>query len=336
MNWKTLLSLTVAIVMGLAAMYVGKDLVLGKAAPQSSGAKLVAVVFAKHDMDPGTVLTADDLVTQAIPQEVASPAALKDPKPLIGRALIAPVAAGTPLRDSLLAAPGSQGGITSLIPAGKRAVAVDVNESSGVAGLIVPGARVDVIATLRQAEGEMARTIVENVKVQAVNRRMGRMNDDPKAEPQPVKTVTLIVEPKDAEAIELAGNNGRLRLVLRGLSDDKPTASNGLTYQQLTGIEAPRPQAPMPTTAPTEPSAMDKFLAAMTQAAQNARTQEPRMERRTVPVIRGGAEGVIVYERPAGVFKDPDEGWTVASHQPGQQSDSNRDNNTKDSKDPFH
>ena len=61
------------------------------------------------------------------------------------------------------------------------------------------------------------------------------------------------------------------------------------------------------------------------------------MERRVVPVIRGGREGVIVYERPAGVYKDPDEGWTVASHQPDQQQGSGqsspRDNKDKD---PFH
>ena len=48
-------------------------------------------------------------------------------------------------------------------------------------------------------------------------------------------------------------------------------------------------------------------------------------------------EGVIVYERPAGVYKDPDEGWTVASHQPDQQQGSGqsspRDNKDKD---PFH
>jgi len=332
MNWKTLVSLTVAIVMGLAAMYVGKDLVMGNRT-QQSGAKLVAMVVAKHDMDPGTQLTAEDLTTFAVPAEGVSSAVLTDSKTLVGRVLISPVTKGTPMQETLLAAAGSDSGIIGMIPEGKRAVAIDVNESSGVAGLIVPGAHVDVIATLRQTEGEMARTIVENVKVQAVNRRMGRMNDDPKAEPQPVKTVTLIVDPRDAEAIELAGNNGRLRLVLRGTADNKPTLSSGLTYDQLSGHEPPKPA--LPTTQPSGPTAMDKFIAAMSTMAQNARPSEPRMERRTVPVIRGGQEGVIVYERPAGIFKDPDEGWTVASHQPEQRSGTSRDNKDRD-KDPFH
>ena len=45
MNWKTLVSLTVAIVMGFAAMYVGKDLVLGTNVSQGSGVKMVASVW---------------------------------------------------------------------------------------------------------------------------------------------------------------------------------------------------------------------------------------------------------------------------------------------------
>jgi pilus assembly protein CpaB len=330
-----MVSLTVAIVMGLAAMYVGKDLVMGKNASQGPGTKMVSIVLAKHDMDPGSELTAEDLTSVAVPADSASSKAISDPKSLVGRVLITPVTIGTPMQESLLAARGAGSGISSMIPEGKRAIGIDVNESSSMGGLITPGARVDVIATLRQPEGEMARTIVENVKVQAVNRHMGRITDDPKAEPQPVKTVTLIVDPKDAEAMELAGGSGRLRLVLRGTSDNKSTGGPGLTYQQLTGVE---PQRPAPTTTgPSGPTAMDKFLDMMAQAAANARSQEPRMERRVVPVIRGGREGVIVYERPAGIYKDPDEGWTVASHQPDQGSgqSSPRDNKDKE-KDPFH
>src|SRR5438552_11329106 len=152
MNWKTLVSLTVAIVMGLAAMYVGKDLVMGKNASQGSGTKMVAMVVAKRDMDPGTTLQAEDLTATAVPQELASASVLSDPKPLLGRVLISPVTKGTPMQETLLATPGSDGGIQGMIPPGKRAVSIDVNESSGVAGLIVVGSRVDVIATLRQPE----------------------------------------------------------------------------------------------------------------------------------------------------------------------------------------
>ena len=78
---------------------------------------------------------------------------------------------------------------------------------------------------------------------------------------------------------------------------------------------------------------MDKLVAALQQMAQSARPAEQVMERRTVPVIRGGHEGVIIYERPKGVFKDPDEGWTVASHQPEQAPAGAGSRDSRDSKD---
>src|SRR5262245_24193372 len=100
MNWKTLVSLTVAIVMGLAAMWVGKDLVMGNKAVQPS-ARLVSMVIAKHDMDPGIQLSDADLTTVAVPAESASASVLSDPKPLVGRVLISPVTKGTPIQESL-------------------------------------------------------------------------------------------------------------------------------------------------------------------------------------------------------------------------------------------
>src|SRR5262249_54086438 len=157
----------------------------------------------------------------------------------------------------------------------------------------------DVIATLRQQEGgDMARTIVQNVQVGAVNRHMGRTIEDPKGEPQQIKTVTLFVEPPDAEAIQLAGGTGRLRLVLPRHADNKQVNSTGRTYGELTGRQE-EPKA-MPTTAPSGPTNMDKLMAIFQQMAQNAKPPEQVMERRTVPVIRGGHEGVIIYERPKG------------------------------------
>src|SRR6476660_9683584 len=122
MNWKTMLSLTVAIVMGLAAMYVGKDLLMAKSANQNNGTKMVEIVFAKRDMDPGTALTLEDLMTQAVPQDVASASAFSDPKTLKDRVLRASVVKGTPMQESLLEPPGSDGGIIGKIPAGMRAV----------------------------------------------------------------------------------------------------------------------------------------------------------------------------------------------------------------------
>jgi pilus assembly protein CpaB len=327
MNAKTLLSLVVAIALGLAATWVGRNIILGNRTLGGGGPEMVRVVVAKTDLEPGRVLLASDLTTMEVPSGSKAKTMFADPKELAGRAVLSPVVKGQTMFEGLLAAPGSEGGLTALVPEGKRAVAVEVNESSAVAGLLNPGCRVDVIATLRAEDGgtmnQMARTIVENVKVQAVNRRMAReKNEDPGQ--AAVKTVTLIVSPKDAEAIELASNSGKLRLVLRGATDTAPTASIGVTYSELTGKVTAVPYA-APTWKTETPKAdsgsgIEKFLTAMLNqpSAQpepqpSAVRQPPHAIRQAVRIIRGNSESTIYYElQPPRPGQTADE-WSVSS-----------------------
>jgi Flp pilus assembly protein CpaB len=197
-----------------------------------------------------------------------------------------------------------------------RAVAVEVNASSGVGGLILPNSHVDVIATLRTPDGEMARTIVSDVVVRAVNGKMSRdrsyeetnANASPTSgyalarererEQQATKTVTLIVMPDDAAKIELAGSNGRLRLVLRGANDTTLAKStHAVKLNDLTGaLPPPEPEKPQ------RPSAMDKFLAFMAEAAKNAKpVSAPAPEQLSIPIFRGGKQDTMVFERKGGV-----------------------------------
>src|SRR4051812_42510317 len=111
-----------------------------------------------------------------------------------------------------------------------RAMTLQVDEFSGVAGMLVPGCHVDVIAAIQGANGEpVARTIVQNVKVQAVgqkltvappaaNEQKKENANEPAAEP--TRSVTLLVTPEQAEGLELACSTGRPRLVLRSGRDD--------------------------------------------------------------------------------------------------------------------
>ena len=48
---------------------------------------------------------------------------------------------------------GTSGGLQALVPPGMRAVTIEVNNVTSMSGLLVPGARVDVVATLRNATG---------------------------------------------------------------------------------------------------------------------------------------------------------------------------------------
>src|SRR5439155_10895400 len=144
---------------------------------------------------------------------------------------------------------------------------IEINEFSGVAGLLVPGCRVDVVSTLNDQETRhsVARTIVQNVKVLAVGQRLTVSNVGKKdeaamsAEAAVAKSVTLLVKPREAEAIELASSSGRTRLVLRGSFDESiRSGGDGVSVAELLGsrpqISQPVIVEVQPTTKPVDPT----------------------------------------------------------------------------------
>ena len=101
---------------------------------------------------------------------------------------------------------------------GKRAISVGVDDISGVSGYIVKGDYVDVIATVIPAEGNtpVSTSLVENVLVLQVGTKQGATDSEGS-----YATVTLSVTPQEALKINYAASNGKLRLVLRPILDNK-------------------------------------------------------------------------------------------------------------------
>src|SRR5205807_6621274 len=91
-----------------------------------------------------------------------------------GRVALSTLIKGQPVIRSLLANPGTGSGLQAIVPDGQRAISIDVSESSSVAGLLTPGCRVDVIASINDTQNGLmvARTLVQNVKVTALGQRV--------------------------------------------------------------------------------------------------------------------------------------------------------------------
>jgi len=305
MKVKTSISLIVAIALGLITTKVGWDLLANYRVSRDDNGKMAKVVLAKRDLDPGYQIEASDLQMSSVPKETAPESAFKEAKDVVGRTLSTPVVSGQTMFEGLLAPVGASGCLQALVPDGMRAVTVEVSESSGVAGLIRPKAHVDVISTLKRGDSNIARTIVENAEVSAVG---PRLTPAPSAVDQtPARTVTLLVTPKNAEAIELAGTNSKPRLVLRGSTDHAPSGTTGISIEELVGADpratpAAAPQAPVTDGATTQPaSEMDRILAAINAikpATQPAAVQETQasLNRRAVQYIRQGKEKVEFYD----------------------------------------
>ena len=248
MNTKALIPLVVAIVLGGVAAVMGHRMMTKKNAvkPELVTVNVSQIAVAKVDILPGTAITKDMINFVSVPEKQIGMGTARDPNKVIGRVLTLPLMKDQPVMDMMLAPLGSSTGIVSLVPDGKRAVTLEVNEISGVGGMLVPGCNIDIVTTISDKSGQMlSKTIVRNLKVLAVGRKITEAKEnekkDPNAPEAPVaRTVTLEVTPTQAELIDLAAHTGTPRLVLRGSRDSQDDVKNGrpsegITLAQLRG-----------------------------------------------------------------------------------------------------
>jgi pilus assembly protein CpaB len=124
---------------------------------------------------------------------------------------------GEPILKRKIAEHGAGSTLSALITRNKRAVTVRVNDVVGVAGFVLPGNSVDVLATGKGRAGATT-TVLQNVKVLAVDQTTGN-----KDEPTVVRAVTLELTPEEAEELVEARTDGEIQLALRNTLDTEIT-----------------------------------------------------------------------------------------------------------------
>ena len=207
------------------------------------------VVVAAADLDVGAELGKDDIRVVEWPAASVPSSAIGSPDEVIGRGLIMPVVQNEPILPMKLASKEAGAGLPPVIPPGFRAVSVRVNEVIGVAGYVLPGTHVDVVATVSpsQTQGDMtSKVILTNVLVLAAGTKIDRETD--KDKPVPVSVVTLLVDPEQSERLTLAASEGKIQLALRNPLDRATPSTPGVRPAALLGavrpVRVPRPSAP--------------------------------------------------------------------------------------------
>ena len=309
MNWKTWAPAVAAVVLGGAAAKIAFDSVNHRNATASSQTKVVRVVTVKDGVQPGQELTAEHLTLTPIGSPEAPANAFTDVKAVVGRVAAAPLAQGQLVVQELLAREGSVSGLTALVPSGKRAIAIEVNETSSLSGMLAPGCRVDVIATLMPRLGQgVSRTIVQNVLVQAVGQRLANVRqsdekDSKQHQSDTFRSITLITTPSEAEMLQLAATNARMTVVLRGTGDNEEfVTGDGTNFAKLSGHEDDEVQVvsvPGPTTAPAGTTVAQAPVAPVT-GPTTMPTVAPAVvdstQYRTVQLISGGKMSTVRFE----------------------------------------
>jgi pilus assembly protein CpaB len=200
------------------------------------------VVVAASDLTLGSELGADDVVTVDWPMNAVPEGAFSETQELVGRGLIVSVVRHEPILPSKLASKEAGAGLPPIIPPGKRALSVRVNEVIGVAGYVLPGTRVDVVATASptsRAEDMTSKVVLQNVEVLAAGTRLEHDTSDGK--PMQVTVVTLLVTPDQAERLTLASTEGKIQLALRNPLDLALPETPGVKPGILLGLSQPRP-----------------------------------------------------------------------------------------------
>ena len=196
------------------------------------------VLVASIDLAQGQTLTKESVRWQAWPEGTALPAYISRPaRPdaiasVVGAVVRGKMIAGEPIRDDKLGLP-NPGLLSSMLPSGKRAVAVRITAENTAGGFIVPTDRVDVLHTvgsLDKPEGQKdytTRTILTNITVLAIDQTLDERSPDEKSKAKAAtvgKTATLELTPRQAELLTAAEAAGTLSLALRSTADNADVA----------------------------------------------------------------------------------------------------------------
>ncbi len=190
-------------------------------------APTVRVLVAKSDVAIGQFITPDNVKWIEWPVAGVQPTFMVEGKRAVsdvaGSVVRYAIAAGEPITDARIVAPGDRGFLAAVLQPGMRAVSAPVTVTSGISGFIFPGDHVDVVlvhvfkpASDGDREHRAGETILTNVRVLAVDQK----TDSKPGEPIVARTVTFEVTPKQAETLALVADMGKLSLSLRSLTNN--------------------------------------------------------------------------------------------------------------------
>ena len=216
--------------------------------------KTVACVATTRDLPAGTRLKKSDLRMVHVPEKALPKTAILDEASALDRVLLFPVSANETLIGARMTGKSGAEGLAATIEPGKRAISVQINDTSGVAGLIQPRSHVDVLFTRTGSMPDaMTSTILEDVVVLSIGRATEvaqNVSIDPKAARPQNQAVTLLVTPEESRKLELAKNEGKISLALRNpldhsaALDRRPTRGEALdaemAHRKVPNVRDPR------------------------------------------------------------------------------------------------
>jgi len=244
MKW----AIAALIILGvLAALFAG---ILVSAlrfnSPASTNSSIDAdVVLVTKSLPAMSVVTSSHVRKDTASKDKLPEGYLSSPAQAVGRVLAVPVVEGQVLTHYCFVTEGTAAQVAASLPDGMRAFSVALSGSAITGGLLYPGCVVDVLATFnlpRSERGEAVSTTllrgiqvlaVQNVSVVSqVSDADGKLSAVPTRTATGHQTVTLMVDSKQAEALQLAVAYGKISLAMRNPLDKSPVDTEATVLSQ--------------------------------------------------------------------------------------------------------
>jgi pilus assembly protein CpaB len=191
------------------------------------------VVVATSAIKRGDTVSAENVKVVEWPKNAVPDGAFTTLESSIGTVARTPIFENDPITNHKVVDANSKSVLSMLIPDGRRAISIKVNEVTGISGFIAPSSRVDVLVSVPEKDEDPARTrlVLQDIEVLAIAQAVEQRDNKPVV----VNTVTLNVLPNEAESLTLAANEGSLQLTLRNDRDQARVFTAGVSLDQLVG-----------------------------------------------------------------------------------------------------
>ena len=227
MSRQTIMALGIAVLLGIVAVILANSF-LNRTEERNAANAMTKVAVAAVPLGYGVDITPDKIRFADYPVSSLPPGSFRSMGELMPggqkRVALLPIAVNEPILESKLSGAGKNASIAALLPEGKRAASVRINDVSGVAGFVQPNDAVDVLVTRRMVgaggDQQLTDVLLQNVRVIAI----GQNAKTTDGKPEVAKSATLEVDPLGAQKLALAQEVGSLSLVLRKPGDAQSDA----------------------------------------------------------------------------------------------------------------
>lgn len=254
MRARTLILLVVALILAGGTTMMARVWLSSQKAQQTEASPLAlpmpakSVLIARSSIQRGQLLKPEDFAWEPWPEGGIDKnyvvIGTKTPELFSGWVARNPIAAGEPITEAKIVAPGNRGFLAAALAPGMRAVSVPVSVASGISGFVFPGDQVDLVVTITSQEAprgtnpgplrdvKASETVLRDIRVIAIDQKLDAAK--PGEANANIKTATLEVTPKEAAVIALASEMGKLSLSLRSLTPGPDDAKDAKDDLQLT------------------------------------------------------------------------------------------------------